>query len=132
MNKERGERKKKDTREEDEVSEPQNDPQEVCQPEPEKRQNGRACPDRWDRPPGFTCSATPAAMRAGAQISSKQKLVISALFGLTFLFTHGIISLRSAGFILKRGPNGVTWVTGSSTLSFLGLPWPVLTQLSPL
>lgn len=79
----------------------------------------------------LTGSPTPAAMLAGAQISSKQKLVIPPLFGLTFLFTQGMISLRLAGF-LKRGPSCLTWVTDCSNLSFHSLLRPIWTPLSSL
>lgn len=73
---------------------------------------GRACPDRWDRRAQDSLARPYLQLRwPGAQIPSKQKLVIWVSFGLTFLFTYGTVSLRLAGFILKRGPSLATQVT---------------------
>lgn len=57
-----------------------NDPREACQTEPEQRQDGRACPDRWHRWVQFPLALPHLQLRwPGAQTSSKQKLVISVL-----------------------------------------------------
>ena len=112
-------RGKSGTGEEGEGSRPQSHPQEACQPDP-----GRGIVAGLVGPEDPHLQLR----RPGAQIPSKQKLVILALLGLTFLFTCGTTSLRLAGFILKR-PRRSYLGTGCQKLSFLGLPWPVLISL---
>lgn len=92
--------------EEGEASEQQRDPQQKHASQNWQSPKGKACPDRWDRRAQDSLARPYLQLRwPGAQIPSKQKLVIWVSFGLTFLFTYGTVFLRLAGFILKRGPS---------------------------